>query len=135
MAGRFDTILAMTVLDIEPPPREPPQRVVLDDVSWSFYEHLLRELAGRPAYQVAYDDGRMEIISPLPEHELYRTWVGRLVEMMGLERDVEVIGLGSTTFRDSAAHKGLEPDECYYVQHAIAVKDIRGQFDPSIHVP
>ena len=110
------------------------QHLVLDDVSWAFYEHVLGQV-GNGSLRVAFDQGRIEMMSPLAEHELYGTWVGRLVEAMGLARGLEVIGLGSTTFRDSVQAKGLEPDECYYVQRAAAVADITGEFDPAVHVP
>ncbi|QOV89165.1 Uma2 family endonuclease [Humisphaera borealis] len=109
-----------------------PQHLVLDGISWEFYESVLSEIGNR-AIRVAFDEGRIEIMSPLPEHEIYGTWLGRLVELLGLELELEVIGLGSTTFRDSAARKGLEPDECFYVQNADKVTQISGEFDPGRH--
>ena len=113
-------------------PFDSGQHIVLDDVSWTFYEQMLNEVGNR-SIRLAYDEGRLEIMSPLPEHEICGTWIGRLVETLGLQREIEVIGLGSTTFRDSAAEKGLEPDECYYVQNAEKVAEITGEFDPARH--
>lgn len=108
------------------------QHLVLDGVSWDFYEHVLAEVGDRPV-RVTYDHGRIEIMSPLPEHEHLKKPTARLVEMMCFERKVSLVGLGSTTFRDEAERRGLEPDECYYVANAAAARRIRGRFDPAIH--
>ena len=60
------------------------EHVVLEDMSWDFYERLLREIGSRQI-RVTYDDGRMEIMSPLPKHERWGAWIGRLVELMLFE--------------------------------------------------
>ena len=99
------------------------QHIVLDGVSWEFYEQLLREIGNR-AIRVTYDRGRVEIMSPLPKHEKWKSRIGRLIEMMAFEMEIDFEPLGSTTFRRKAKKVGLEPDECYYVEHAA---DIRGK--------
>jgi Uma2 family endonuclease len=107
-------------------PRDIPlsdqQHLVLDDVSWEFYEQLLREIGDR-AIRVTYDNGWMEIMSPLPKHERWKTRIGRMIEILSLELRVPVETLGSTTFKREDRKKGLEPDECYYVQNEAAVRD------------
>ena len=45
--------------------------LVFPRVSWEQYESLLDDLAGRPGLLVSYDEGRLEIMSPLSEHEDY----------------------------------------------------------------
>jgi Uma2 family endonuclease len=92
------------------------QHLVLDDVSWEFYERLLREIGNRQI-RVTYDQGRMEIMAPLAEHEGPKRSIGRLIEMLTFELDIPIASYGSTTFRSKAKAKGLEPDECYYVQN------------------
>ena len=72
-------------------------------------------------------------MSPLPEHESFGWSLGRLVEFMSFERRIPIVGLGSTTFRDEAKQHGLEPDKCYYIANAAAIRGIRGPFDPKIH--
>lgn len=97
------------------------QHIVLDDVSWEFYQHLLDEIGDRPI-RVTYDSGSLEIIAPLNVHEYWKKRIGQMIELMCLERDIEVIPAGSTTFKREDKEKGLEPDECYYVQHADAIR-------------
>lgn len=113
-------------------PLEPSGPLVLESASWSFYSHLLEE-AGADHLRVTYDDGRMEIMSPLPKHGRLGHLVGRLVETMCLERRIDVEGFENTTFRSEAKLKGLEPDKCYYVQRVNASRDIEDEFDPAIH--
>jgi Uma2 family endonuclease len=123
----------MTVVN-GPIPLSEQQHIVLDDVSWEFYERTLREIGNR-AVRVTYDDGSMEIMSPLPKHERCGGWIGRLIELMCLERDIHVESLGSTTFRSALKKKGLEPDECFYVEHAAQAREMEDEFDATIHPP
>jgi Uma2 family endonuclease len=89
------------------------QHIVLEDASWQLYEALLRDIGDRPI-RINYDQGRLEMMSPLPEHERPKKLIGRLIEALTEERGMEVASLGSTTFRRKDRAKGLEPDECYY---------------------
>jgi Uma2 family endonuclease len=89
------------------------QHMVLEDVSWDFYERLLKEIGNRPI-RVTYDQGRLEMMSPLPEHERVKKIVDVLIRGLTWELGIEVVSLGSTTFRRKDRAKGLEPDECYY---------------------
>lgn len=109
------------------------QHIVLDGVSWETYEQILRDLQDRPI-RVTYDRGSLEMMAPLPYHERWKSRYGRLIEAMCEELDLEVDALGSSTFRREDIEKGLEPDECYYVQHADAVRD-KDEIDLSVDPP
>src|SRR4051812_41168123 len=111
----------MTRADLESPLHY-QQHIVLTDVSWELYQQLLREIGDRPI-RITYDRGSMEIISPLPKHERWKTRIGRLIELMAVELQISMETLGSRTFRRKAKKVGLEPDECYYVQHAAKVRN------------
>ncbi|WP_339327999.1 hypothetical protein [Anabaena lutea] len=47
-------------------------RVLLYNISWQQFENLLQDLGESRAARVAYDDGNLEIMTPLPEHESYK---------------------------------------------------------------
>ena len=96
--------------------------IVLHDVSWELYESLLREI-GDQHVLVTYDNGSMEIMSPLPEHEIWKGIIGRMIEALTEELNIPIASLGSTTFRRRDLAKGLEPDECYYIQHEAQVRN------------
>src|SRR4051794_16559865 len=105
----------------------PERRVTLNGVSWAFYQNMLAEI-GDGHVRLTYDTGRLEIMSPSTLHERVKTVLGRLIEAYADEMGILIEGLGSTTFDREDLQKGLEPDECYYVQNASAVVG-RDDFD------
>lgn len=106
-------------------PVDVDQRVILSGVTWAQYEGLLQLFEDdQPGIRVAYLEGELEIMSPSRKHERIKTAVGRLVELYAVERDVPLIGLGSTTFKQAAKERGAEPDECYCVGQEKDVPDI-----------
>ena len=107
------------------------QRIVMHDVSWDFYTRVLEEV-GDENQRVTFDNGRLEIMSPLPEHEDVKKAVARLLEAMADELDLSLHGFGSTTFCREDRQKGLEPDECYYLQNEDKVRGMK-RFDPAVH--
>ena len=92
------------------------QHFVMEGASWELYDRLLRDIGDRPI-RVTYDTGRLELMSPLPEHESPKKFIGRMIEMLTFELMMPVSCLGSTTFRRKDKAKGLEPDECYYFKN------------------
>ncbi len=96
----------------------------LHDVSWEAYEQLLADLdAEHRRLRLTYDEGELEMMSPADPRERWKGRIGRLIELMAFELRIEVESLGATTFRKRARRKGLEPDECYYVQNVVKVRD------------
>lgn len=112
---------------------EGQQHVVLDGVTWEQYEQLLRDLGDRQV-RVTYDEGKLEIMAPLFNHERWKKYFARLVEVMCEELDIELELAGSTTFKRKKLAKGLEPDECYYVQHADGVRG-KSELDLAVDPP
>jgi Uma2 family endonuclease len=51
--------------------------LVLLDYSWEDYERLLDDLSDRRRLRISYDRGRLEIMTPLPEHETYSRFIDR----------------------------------------------------------
>jgi Uma2 family endonuclease len=97
------------------------QHIALDGISWELYEQLLRDVGNRPI-RITYYRGSIEIMSPLPKHETWKKRIARMIELMALEVNIPMETLGSTTFRRRAKAVGLEPDECYYIQHAANIR-------------
>ncbi len=100
----------------------PGQRVLLEDVSWQEFEAILSELGEHRAARVAYDNGILEIITPLPEHERNKETISDLVKALLEELDIEFLALGSTTFKNQLMSKGIEPENCFYIQNEAAVR-------------
>jgi Uma2 family endonuclease len=90
------------------------QRMVIYGVRWKDYV-ILREALDTPGLRMTFCEGVLEITSPSRQHELWKKTIARFVELYALERDLPLIGYGSTTFRKEARERGAEPDECYRV--------------------
>ena len=71
-------------------------------------------------------------MSPTQEHERGKRLIGRMLETLTDELGIPIMSFGSTTFKDQLLDCGLEPDECYYVQHESEVRGrtIKLGFDP-----
>jgi Uma2 family endonuclease len=100
----------------------PEQKVILTGVSWNTYEQLLADLENQSAPRLTFDRGLLEIISPSSEHERYNRTLALLVEVLAEELDIDVDNLGSTTFRREDIERGFEPDSCFYIEDARAVR-------------
>src|SRR5262245_60663790 len=112
----------MTVTASPRPAPAPGGGVVFDGVNWADYEAMLRIVGDRPI-RVTYDRGVMEVRMPLPQHERVKKLLGRMIETIGEELDIPVVGVGSAPFGRQDLDRGLEPDECYYLAGAGRVRD------------
>jgi Uma2 family endonuclease len=98
--------------------RVPPgQRVLLENISWQEFEAILNELGEHRGSRVAYSQGTLEIMVPLPEHERAKVIIGDLVKILLDELDLNWESLGSTTFKREDMTVGIEPDDCFYIQN------------------
>ena len=121
--------VVMTVMEMPSPPRvrrrrlrpDPGRGIVLYGVSWRAYESLLKEV-GDGHVRLTYDDGALEINLPGKRHEKYKNVLGRMIELMSLERDIPISSYGEATMKKKRARKGAEPDESYYVQNEPKVR-------------
>lgn len=98
-------------------------QVVLHGVSWETYERLLIEHEGSSGTRFTYDQGELEIMVLSPKHEALKHTLALLVEVIAEESNIDVYGLGSTTFRREDLARGFEPDACFYIEHAELMRD------------
>lgn len=101
-----------------------PDRVVLQNISWQTYRSLADDFEREPAIRLTYDRGTLEIRRPLDPHETYKKILGRLIEAATEELDLEIRSLGSRTCDREDLARGLEPDQCYYIQNEARVRGI-----------
>ena len=100
----------------------PGQRLLLHNVTWSEFEAILNELGEHRSSRIAYANGSLEIMSPLPWHEDDKEIIGDLLKALLEELDIEFRTLGSTTFKNRVMLKGIEPDQCFYIQNEAAIR-------------
>ena len=97
--------------------------VLLKNISWQTYQLLLEDLAEQQGIRLIYDRGLLEIMTPLDPHEGNKKLLGRLVETLTEELNIEVRSLGSRTCQRQDLNRGFEPDQCYYIQNESSVWD------------
>jgi Uma2 family endonuclease len=107
------------------------QCVVLYNVGWDGYLHVLRACGekGRPV--VTYLDGNVYLMSPAHPHEFLKKRLGELVVEVTVGLDIPCTPAGETTFRRRAKQAGAQPDESYYLANEPL---IRGKGRENLHL-
>ncbi len=100
----------------------PGQRVLLRDVTWQEFETIVDDLGEHRAARIAYDQGVLEIMAPLPEHEDDKEIIGDLIKALLEELEIEFRSLGSTTFKNQIMLQGIEPDQCFYIENESKIR-------------
>ncbi|MDG2989847.1 Uma2 family endonuclease [Candidatus Synechococcus calcipolaris G9] len=118
-------MIASVALKPKPIPSE-QQYIVLQGVSWATYQNLVREIIHEQRARITYDQGQLEIMVPLPEHESYKRLFGRMIETTTEELGLEIRSFGSCTWGRADLQRGIEADESYYIQQE---KSVRGRIN------
>ncbi len=109
-------------------------RFLLKNISWQTYEALLKDVESQPGLRLTYDQGILEIMTPLAPHERNSRLIGRLVEALTEELNIEICSLGSLTCKREDLARGLEPNECYYIQNEPVIRSLE-QIDLNQYPP
>jgi Uma2 family endonuclease len=109
------------------------QRFVIDGIPYASYVQISDALPDR-GIRITYDGGRLELMTTSKEHELYDRSLARLLDLLVLELNMEIDYGGRMTFRKEEVEKGLETDNCFWIQNEL---NMRGKttFDPVIDPP
>jgi Uma2 family endonuclease len=94
----------------------PGSLVTISGVSWDEYEALLTEMGDRSGTRILYSYGTLELMSPLPEHEIPRDVTSDVVKLLLKRAKIPNQPFGSTTFQQLGI-SGVEPDACFYIQN------------------
>lgn len=111
----------------------PEARIVLDGVSWGTYERLLAEHPQSASPRFTYNNGILELMILSRKHEQPNRTLALIVEVVAEELKIDLVRLGSTTFKREDLLKGFEPDSCFYIQNAAAIEgkdEVDLQIDP-----
>ncbi len=90
-------------------------KLLMSGISWDEYEELLEEIEGKRHVRISYDNGRMEIMTLSPEHEVPSHLFDHFIQILTEELDLEYLSIGSTTLRRKSQLQGKEPDDCFYI--------------------
>jgi Uma2 family endonuclease len=93
------------------------ERVVLQNVTWQLYELMLAQLGENRSVRLAYDQGILELMSPLMPHERSKRLLEKLIDIVLEELDIPAVSVGSMTCKREDLGRGSEPDSGYYLQN------------------
>jgi len=65
----------------------------------------------------------MEVRMPSQRHEQAAQLLGLFIPRLAEELEIPYEPLGMTTWKKPGAEKGLEPDQCYYIQNQAVVRE------------
>jgi Uma2 family endonuclease len=105
--------------------------VALDCVSWATFTSLASESRGG---RLAYDRGRLEIMSPSLGHENVKSLLCRFIEMFAEEQGIDLVAAGSVTLARDDLDRGIEADACYFFGSHMRLKS-RDTIDLSVDPP
>jgi Uma2 family endonuclease len=111
--------------------RDAPNRVVIHDASWEFYENLRADDANRHL-RMSFDDGELELMSPSPRHSSIEFRFGLFVVEIARKLGLKCKPLGNATWKKPGLMKGKEADGCFYFANfeRIRKKEIDLEVDP-----
>lgn len=94
----------------------PGSVVTIPNVSWKEFESILQELGETRSARISYSQETLQIMVPLPEHEIPKDLISDLVKILLKVMGKKYQPFGSTTFKKEG-YAGIEPDACFYIQN------------------
>ena len=101
------------------------RRFALGPITWDGYLAIASALGDRSGIRLTFDDGQLELMNPSLSHEFSKKRIARLLELAAEEEGIDYVPGGSTTFRRADLLKALEPDDCYWLGSAEAMRGKR----------
>lgn len=109
------------------------QRLSLGAVTWTTYQSISKALTGRHV-RLTYDNGRLDFMTISGRHGILSRLLSRMIAILTEELNLPVLSCGDMTCDNEAALRGLEPDECFYLENEPRVRG-REDIDLSIDPP
>ena len=106
------------------------QRFRLSMIPWDKYVVYSDGLGPRHV-RVTYDRGEMELMTLSSRHEHKKRRLGRLVETLTEEMEIDIASFGSMTCRREDLERALEADELYWIENE---PEVRGRDDIDLEV-
>lgn len=78
--------------------QSPEIRTVMENIRWETFEELADQRRGSVPRMV-FDEGVLEMMSPLRQHENIGRLIRRLVETFSEVNEIEIQSVASTTFK------------------------------------
>lgn len=115
------------IVALPPTQVETDQRLLIQGVDWETYEKFLAAVGDRRIF-LTYDGEDLELMVPSPTHEFLKTCLTQVVRVTAKELRLPFRSMASTTLRRKDRKRGLEADDCFYIQSLPAILGKR-EFD------
>ncbi|MER3493120.1 MAG: hypothetical protein C4323_12780 [Mastigocladus sp. ERB_26_2] len=110
------TVVTPVVKPVSQMQLAPGSIITIPNVSWQEFESILQELGEKRSARIAYSKSTLEIMVPLPEHEIPRDLLSDIVKTLLKAKGIKFQPFGSTTFKKEGS-AGVEPDACFYIEN------------------
>jgi Uma2 family endonuclease len=98
-------------------------RTLIKNISWQTFKTMLAEMGVERNSRFAYENGIIEIMTPLMPHENSNRLIEGYILVLCEEFGLEVKTTGSITLTRDDLEKGGEPDSSYYIQNESLVRN------------
>jgi Uma2 family endonuclease len=102
----------------------PGSAIQLTGITWQHYLALIEELGNDRSTRITYSHGILEIRMPGALHEIINRLLAKIIFTLAEEMGLDINDLGSTTFSRQDLDQGIEPDSCFYIQHAHLIQGL-----------
>jgi Uma2 family endonuclease len=119
---------------IESPPKlVGEKRLTFRNLNWHAFKQIQSLLTERTRARFTYDNGVLEITSPLEGHERSARLIEQFIRILVVEMGMKVKTMGSTTLDREDLLKSAEPDNGYYIQNyaLVASHEVNLNVDPA----
>ena len=98
-------------------------RTLLKNISWQTFKAMLADMGNERNSRLTYDNGIVEIMTPLMQHENSNRLIEGFILVLCEEFGLEVKSTGSLTLTRDDLEKGGEPDSSYYIENEFLIRD------------
>ena len=94
------------------------KRLVVPDLDWSVYETWVDSLPQCSPIRMAFDGSNLELMTKSPDHEKFRQLLGYAIFEIAKALNLPLASYGEMTWKRPAIDRGIEADQCYYMEPA-----------------
>lgn len=105
----------------------------IDGIDWETYRQISDELTDRHL-RITYEDGRLDLMTISGKHGMLCRLFVALIRALAEELNLPLRCYGDMTCDNEDALRGLEPDECFYIQNEPAVR-LKDDIDLTVDPP
>jgi Uma2 family endonuclease len=93
----------------------PETRILFSNVPYHVYDTLIEAVSPRSPIRMAYDGKDLEIMTKGRSHEGFRWLIDPIIRNVAGMAGYRIKGLGETTWKRPDLYRGIEADQCYFL--------------------